>query len=54
MENRTIHIFTVAEVAKALHELKEQMVFIGGAVVGLYADSNWLRMQERYPIVLEK
>lgn len=38
MENRTIHISTVAEVAKALLELKEQMVFIGGAVVGLYAD----------------
>ncbi len=38
MENRIINIFTVAEVAKALRELKEQMVFIGGAVVSLYAD----------------
>lgn len=28
----------VAEVAQALMELKEQMVFIGGAVVSLYAD----------------
>ncbi len=38
MENRTINISVVAEVAKALHELKDQMVFIGGAVVSLYAD----------------
>lgn len=38
MENRTINIGVVAEVAQALHELKDQMVFIGGAVVSLYAD----------------
>lgn len=38
MENRTINIAVVAEVAKALRELKNQMVFIGGAVVSLYAD----------------
>jgi predicted nucleotidyltransferase len=38
MENRTINIAVVAEVAQALMELKEQMVFIGGAVVSLYAD----------------
>jgi len=38
MENRTINIAVVAEVAQALSELKEQMVFIGGAVVSLYAD----------------
>lgn len=38
MENRTINIAVVAEVAKALGELKDQMVFIGGAVVSLYAD----------------
>lgn len=38
MENRTINIGVVAEVAKALRELKDQMIFIGGAVVSLYAD----------------
>jgi hypothetical protein len=38
MENRTINIGVVAEVAKALKEFKNQMVFIGGAVVSLYAD----------------
>jgi len=38
MENRTINIAVIAEVAKALSELKGQMVFIGGAVVSLYAD----------------
>ena len=38
MENRTINIAVVAEVARALGELKDHMVFIGGAVVSLYAD----------------
>ncbi len=38
MENRTINIAAIAEVAAALKELKEQMVFVGGAVVSLYAD----------------
>lgn len=38
MENRTINIAAVAEVAQALKELKTKMVFVGGAVVSLYAD----------------
>lgn len=38
MVNRIINIGVVAEVAQALCELKKQMVFIGGAVVSLYAD----------------
>lgn len=38
MENRTINLAVVAEVAKALKELKSQMIFVGGAVVSLYAD----------------
>lgn len=38
MENRTINIAVVAEVAKALKDLKDQMVFVGGAVVSLYTD----------------
>lgn len=38
MENRVINIATVAEVALALKELKDQMVFIGGAVVSVYTD----------------
>jgi len=39
MENRTINIAVVAEVSQALKELKNQMVFIGGAVAELYADN---------------
>lgn len=38
MENRTINIGVVAEVAKALKDFKSQMVFVGGAVVSLYTD----------------
>ena len=38
MENKTINIGVVAEVAKALKELKNQMVFVGGAVISLYTD----------------
>lgn len=38
MENRTINITVVAEVAKALQDLKQHMVFVGGAVVSLYTD----------------
>lgn len=38
MENRTINIAVVAEVAQALKEIKQDMVFVGGAVVSLYTD----------------
>jgi hypothetical protein len=38
MENRVINIATVAEIATALKELKDKMVFIGGAVVSVYTD----------------
>lgn len=38
MENRIINIATVAEVAEALQELKDEMVFIGGAVISVYTD----------------
>ncbi len=38
MENRTINISVVAEVAQALKDLKSQVVFVGGAVVSLYTD----------------
>lgn len=38
MKNKTINIKTVAKVAKALQELRSQMVFVGGAVVSLYTD----------------
>lgn len=38
MENRIINISVVAEVAAALKELKEDMVFVGGAVISLYTD----------------
>ena len=38
MENRIINIAVVAEVAEALKDVKDQMVFVGGAVVSLYTD----------------
>ena len=38
MENKVISIATKAEVAKGLKELKDQMVFVGGAIVSLYTD----------------
>jgi hypothetical protein len=38
MENKTINIAIVAQVAAALKELKDKMVFVGGAVVSLYTD----------------
>jgi len=38
LENRTINIAVVAEVAQALKEIKQDMVFVGGAVVSLYTD----------------
>jgi hypothetical protein len=38
MENRAINIAVVAEVAQALKDLKDQVVFVGGAVVSLYTD----------------
>ena len=40
MENKTINLHTVAEVAKGLKELKDRMVFVGGAVISLYADDE--------------
>ncbi|TKD66537.1 nucleotidyl transferase AbiEii/AbiGii toxin family protein [Flavobacterium sp. ASW18X] len=38
MENRVINIAVVAEIAAALKDIKEEMVFVGGAVVSLYTD----------------
>ena len=38
MQNRTINIAVVAEVAEALQDIKQDMVFVGGAVVSLYTD----------------
>mgnify|MGYP000025560161 FL=1 len=38
MENKTINIGVVAEVAEALQELKEQVAFVGGSVISLYTD----------------
>lgn len=38
MENRTINIAVVAEVADALKEVKEHIVFVGGAVISLYTN----------------
>ncbi len=38
MENKTINIAVVAEVAAALKPIKEEIVFVGGAVISLYTD----------------
>ena len=38
MKNQIINIATVVEIANALKELKDQMVFVGGAVISLYTD----------------
>lgn len=38
MENKTINIRMVADVAKALQDLNEKMVFVGGAVISVYTD----------------
>ncbi|MFH4969335.1 hypothetical protein V8G61_14110 [Gaetbulibacter sp. M240] len=40
MNNKLINIATVAEIAKALKEFKDQMIFVGGAVVSLYFDDG--------------
>lgn len=38
MENKIINIAVVAEIAEALQDIKQNMVFVGGAVVSLYTD----------------
>jgi hypothetical protein len=38
LKNRSINIAVVAEVAEALKHLNKHMVYVGGAVVSLYAD----------------
>ena len=38
MKNRVINIAVVAEIALALKELKDQVIFVGGSVVSLYTD----------------
>ena len=38
MYNKTINIGVVAEVAEGLHQYREHVVFVGGAVISLYTD----------------
>ena len=40
MKNRTINLGVVAEIANALGDLNESIVFVGGAVVSVYADDD--------------
>jgi hypothetical protein len=40
MKNRTINLGVVAEVAQALGDLNDFVVFVGGAVVSIYADDK--------------
>ena len=38
MYNKVINLALVAQVAEGLKELREKMVFIGGAIISLYTD----------------
>ena len=38
MRNRIINLGVVAEIAQALGDLNESVVFVGGAVISIYAD----------------
>ncbi len=38
MRNRIINLSVVAEIAQALGDLNESVVFVGGAVISIYAD----------------
>ena len=38
MENKIINIAVVAEIAEVLKDIKQDMVFVGGAVISLYTD----------------
>ena len=38
MHNKIINIAVVAEVARALGELKNRMIFVGGSIISLYTD----------------
>jgi predicted nucleotidyltransferase len=38
LENKVINIAVVAEIAAALKDMKNDMIFVGGAVVSLYTD----------------
>jgi hypothetical protein len=40
MENKTINLQTIADVAKGLQELRQKMVFVGGAVISIYTDDE--------------
>jgi len=55
LENKIINIAVVAEIAEALQEIKQNMVFVGGAVVSLYTDdpaADELRPTEDVDITL--
>ncbi|MDF1572935.1 MAG: hypothetical protein P1P82_15105 [Bacteroidales bacterium] len=53
MRDKAITIVAISQVAKALGNLKDQMVFVGGAVAALYADSTPdLELRETYDIDL--
>ena len=38
MRNRIINLGVVAEIAQALGDLNESVVFVGGAIISIYAD----------------
>ena len=38
MYNKTINIAVVSEIARALGDLKDRMIFVGGSIISLYTD----------------
>jgi hypothetical protein len=56
MKHREINLAVVAEVANALGELNDGVVFVGGAIVGVYADdpaADTVRPTEDVDLVLK-
>jgi hypothetical protein len=53
MKDKSVSIRTIAKVAKALAELNDQMIFVGGAVTGMYADmAADLELRETFDVDL--
>ena len=56
MENKIINIATVEEIATALSELTEEVVFVGGSIISLYTDdiaADEIRPTEDVDVMIE-
>lgn len=53
MNDKSVSILAIAKVAKALAELNDKMIFVGGAVTGMYADlAADLELRETFDVDL--